>query len=93
MSPTVIEWDATKAAANARKHGVDFADAALALTDPKSVTIEDPDSVDEFRYVSLGLDPNGRLLVTVFTYRDRKVRVISSRKATKQERRRYEQMQ
>lgn len=93
MPLTGVRWDARKAAANARKHGVDFADAALALADPRSVTIEDPDSAEEVRYVSVGMDPNGRLLVTVFTYRNHDVRVISSRKATKQECRRYEARQ
>jgi hypothetical protein len=86
-----VEWNSDKAAANAKKHGVDFADAALALEDPRAVTIEDPDSIDEGRYISLGMDPNGRVLVTIFTYRSDNVRVISSRKASKQERRRYEE--
>lgn len=62
-----VEWNSDKAAANAKKHGVDFADAALALEDPRGVTIDDPDS-DEQRYISLGMDPDGRVLVTIFTY-------------------------
>ncbi len=86
-----VEWDPDKAAANARKHGVDFADAAIALEDPNSITVEDPDAVEEERYISMGMDPNGRILITAFAFRDKKVRIISSRKASKQERRRYEE--
>jgi uncharacterized protein len=87
------EWDSAKAKANARKHGVDFADAAIALSDDSAVTIPDPDSEDEERFVSLGADPNGRVLVTVFTHRGERIRIISSRKASKGERRQYEEGQ
>ena len=86
------EWDPAKAAANAKKHGVDFADAVIALEDDRALTIADPDSDDEDRFVSLGMDPAGRLLVTVFTMRNDSVRVISSRKASKAERNRYEKV-
>jgi uncharacterized protein len=87
------EWDPAKAKANARKHGVDFADAAIALSDDSAVTIPDPDSEDEERFVSLGVDPNDRVLVTVFTHRGERIRIISSRKASKGERRQYEEGQ
>ena len=82
-----FEWDSAKARANARKHDVDFADAAIALTDESAVTIPDPDSEDEERFVSLGMHPTGRVLVTVITYCENKVRIISSRKASEGERR------
>lgn len=85
------EWDPTKAVANAEKHGVDFADAVIALSDDLAVTIPDPDSEDEARFVSLGMDPNGRVLVTVFIHRGERIRIISSRKASKGERREYEE--
>jgi hypothetical protein len=85
------EWDRAKARANAKKHGVDFADAVIALSDEAATTIRDPDSEDEERFVSLGMDPNGRVLVTVFTYRGSRIRIISSRKASKSERRQYEE--
>ena len=84
------EWDPVKSAANLKDHGVDFADAVIALEDERAVTIEDPDSEAEQRFVSLGMDPLGRILVTVFTHRNESVRIISSRKATKRERLRYE---
>ena len=85
------EWDPAKAMANVKKHGVDIADAVLALSDDLAVTISDPDSEDEERFVSLGMDPNGRVLVTVFTRRRDSIRIISSRKASKGERRQYEE--
>jgi len=84
------EWDPAKAAANLRKHGVRFADAALALEDPAALTVPDPDSTGEARHVCLGLDPAGRLLVTVFTHRGKRIRIISSRRASRTERRNYE---
>jgi hypothetical protein len=85
-----FEWDADKAAANLRKHGVDFADAVLALEDDLALTVRDPESEHEERFLTLGLDPYGRLLVVVYTWRGERIRPISARKATGQERRRYE---
>lgn len=84
------EWDPAKAKANLRKHQIAFADAALALEDPRALTMADPDVSGEQRFVSLGADPNGRVLVTVFTPRGRRTRIISSRKASRNERRTYE---
>lgn len=84
------EWDPAKARANRRKHGVDFADAVIALEDELALTIVDPDAAGEERFVSLGMDAEGRLLVTVFTWRGNRVRLISSRRATRAERRAYE---
>lgn len=48
------QWDPAKAAANLRKHGVAFSDAALALEDPRALTMADPDSTDESRFICLG---------------------------------------
>ena len=84
------EWGPARAAANLKKHGVRFADAVLALEDPAALTLPDPDSVDESRFICLSMDPAGRILVTVFAYRGRKIRIISSRKASRAERRNYE---
>ncbi len=86
-----VEWDPAKAVTNAHKHGVDFADAVIALEDPNAITAEDPDAVGEERFISMGMDPYGRILVTAFALRDNNIRIISSRKASKQERRRYEE--
>ncbi len=84
------EWDPLKAKSNARKHGVEFAEAVIALEDTLAITIDDPDSEGEERFVSLGMDSVGRVLNTVFTIRKNSVRIISSRKATKRERTLYE---
>jgi uncharacterized DUF497 family protein len=85
------EWDPEKAAQNLKKHKVDFADAAISLEDPNALTDTDPDASDEERYICLGADPEGRLLVIVYTDRDENVRIISSRSASPGERRRYEE--
>jgi uncharacterized DUF497 family protein len=84
------EWDPAKAAANLKKHGVSFADAALSLEDPLGMTVPDPDASGEARLICLGADPAGRLLVTVFSPRGKRIRIISSRKASRAERRNYE---
>ena len=85
----MVEWDPDKAAANLRKHGVDFADAATVLADEFAVTVPD-DALDEARFVTVGMDASGRVLVVVYTWRDERVRLISARKATRSERRQYE---
>jgi uncharacterized DUF497 family protein len=84
------EWDPAKAAANLKKHGVRFADAAVSVEDPEARTVQGPDASGEERFVTLGADPSGRVLVTVFTRRGRSTRIISARKASRNERRRYE---
>jgi hypothetical protein len=89
MATDGYEWDPRKAADNLRKHGVDFADAVLALEDPLALTMLDPDSNGEMRFVSVSRDPMGRLLITIFTPRGRLMGVISSRRATPSERRTY----
>ncbi|MGH7966370.1 MAG: BrnT family toxin [Candidatus Binatia bacterium] len=85
------EWDPAKAEANFRKHDVDFADAVTALEDELAITILDPDAEGEGRFITVGMDAQARLLVTIFTLRDERIRIISSRKATRGERRRYEE--
>jgi len=85
-------WDPGKAAANQRKHGIRFADAELVLFDPAAITVEDFTAEDERRHVSLGADALGRVLVIVYTYSDQEeVRLISARRATRKERRQYEE--
>ena len=54
-----FEWDAEKAEANLRKHGVDFADAALALEDDHAITIPDLATTSEERFITLAMDPLG----------------------------------
>ena len=82
-----FEWDEAKARANVRKHrGVDFADAVAVFEDGAAVTISDEDSTDEERWVTIGTDAFGRLLVVVFTWRGTNIRLISARRATRRER-------
>ena len=83
------EWDPGKARLNMRKHGIAFADDVAALEDESALTMRDDSSDREERLVTLGLDAFGRLLVVVYTWRGERVRLISARKATARERRRY----
>ena len=85
----VAQWDPEKAAANLRKHGVDFADAETALRDEMAMTMPDDDP-DGQRFVALATDALGRLLVVVYEWRDDDVRLVSARKANRSERRQYE---
>jgi len=62
-----LEWDARKAAGNLRKHGVDFADAATVVYDDQAITIPEERSGEE-RFVTIGMDALGRILVVVYTW-------------------------
>jgi uncharacterized DUF497 family protein len=84
----VVKWDPEKAAANLRKHGIDFADAATVLNDERAVTVADEEP-DEERFVTLGLDALGRLLVVAYTWRGEEPRLISARRATRSEQKQY----
>jgi len=84
-----FEWDPKKARANFRKHGVSFADAVSVLTDELAITIEDIEH-DEQRFVTLGTDAFGRLLIVVYSYREDRIRFVSARKATPSEQEQYE---
>lgn len=83
------QWDEHKANTNLKKHRIDFADAVTVFSDDAAITIED-DYPDEERYVTIGLDALGRLLVVIYTWRSKSIRLISARKATRQERKQYE---
>lgn len=84
-----IEFDPAKAKANLRKHGVCFAHAEQALRDPMALTIEDPDTRAEQRFVTLGTDALGRVLVVIHTQREERTRLISARKASRGEADKY----
>ena len=85
-----IEFDPKKAAANLKKHkGVSFAHAEQALRDAFAVTIEDADSEGEARFVTLGMDALGRVLVVVHSSRGDRVRLISARRASPGEAEQY----
>jgi uncharacterized DUF497 family protein len=85
-----FEWDAHKARANLRKHGVDFAGTVGVFEDEQGLTIRDEVSaVDEQRYLSVGRDVRGRILVVAYTWRGNRIRIFSARRATVSERRQY----
>ena len=92
MSSLRIEWDPRKAEANRRKHGVTFEDAQTVFADERARLIDDPDhSEEEERFVLLGLSSSLRLLVVVHCYRadGNVIRIVSARKATRDEQRFY----
>lgn len=87
-----VEWDQRKADLNYRTHGVSFEEAATALEDKLSKILPDPDhSDDEERFIAFAMSPRGRLLVIAHTFRGDRIRLISARRATPQERRIYEE--
>jgi uncharacterized DUF497 family protein len=87
-----FEWNALKAAANLRKHGVSFDEAASAFFDSLSVTGDDPDhSLDERRFVTFGISSSGRLLVVAHAQHEDAIRIITARLATRAERKLYEE--
>jgi uncharacterized DUF497 family protein len=84
------EWDPVKARTNLRKHGVRFADAVTALEDARAISVRDEGQGEE-RWIGIGMDSLGRILVVVYTWRDEQVRLISARPATRKEARQYEE--
>lgn len=89
-----LEWNARKADANFRKHGVTFQEASTIFGDPFSVTSEDPDhSLDESRFLAFGASAIGRFLVVSYSLRGDTIRLISARLMTSRERSKYEQHQ
>jgi len=86
-----FEWDPNKAATNERKHGVSFHEAASVLGDPLAITFTDPDhSKGESRFVTFGVSSAGHLRVISHTERSGGIRINSARKATRRERKIYE---
>jgi len=83
-----IKWDSKKAISNLKKHGIDFADAVTVLEDERAITISE-DYPDEERFITIGMDSLGRILVIVYTWRGTRIRMISARKATAKETRQY----
>lgn len=85
------QFDPNKNAANIKKHGVSMAEGDGVLDDAMVITIEDKSSNDEARYVSIGANLKGELMVVVWTDRNEDIRYISVRRATRTERRHYEE--
>ncbi len=91
MRDSEFEWDDEKAKSNFKKHGVSFEEGATIFNDPKLATISDPDhSEGEERFVSIGVSVVRRLLTVIHAYRAERIRLISARKATKAEKKNYE---
>ena len=88
----IFEWDSAKAQRNSRKHGVSFDEASTVFGDPLALLMPDPHhSEGEDRYLLLGMSNRRRLLVVAFAERPPRTRIISGRRASHQERRRYEE--
>jgi uncharacterized DUF497 family protein len=85
-----FEWDSSKAAVNKRKHGVSFEEAAECFRDPLAMILDDPRYPD--RFILIGASQRHRLIFTVYVERDTAlIRIISARRATMLERRKYEE--
>ena len=94
MAELRFEWDPRKDAENQRKHRVSFEEAESVFSDEHALLIDDPEhSTTEDRFVLLGLSVRFRVLLVVHSYQeqDAVIRIISARRATKQERSRYDQ--
>jgi len=93
MNVLIFEWDAKKSASNEKKHGVSFEEAKSAFTDQFARLISDPDhSEQEDRFILLGASIHARLLIVCHCVRSNdRIRIISARKADKQERNLYEE--
>ena len=86
-----FEWDEMKAQANIQKHGVSFQEAASVFQDDASLTIHDTaHSLNEERFIDIGISSAGRILLVVYAERGNNIRIISCRKATPAERNAYE---
>lgn len=93
MAAPQFEWDPGKSALNQRKHRVSFDEARTVFGDEHGLLLDDPDhSGTEERFVLLGLSTAVRVLVVVHSYREDedRIRIISARKATRQERKQYD---
>ena len=87
---TEITWDSVKAKSNRLKHRVFFSEVEPVFYDPNAISFEDVNSKGEARFIVIGLDSLGRLVVVVYTYRNNVIRIISARKASKAEQKTYE---
>ena len=87
-----FEWDPKKAESNLSKHGVSFEEALTVFGDPLARIFDDEDhSIEEQREIIIGHSVKERLLVVCFTSQGESVRIFSARKATRRERKDYEE--
>jgi len=88
MNKLIFTWDDDKNISNRRKHGISFEEAQTVFFDENAIEFDDPDhSINEDRFILLGLDQSLKILVVCYCYRkdDTEIRIISARKATKRE--------
>jgi len=85
-----FEWDPAKARSNLTKHGISFSDVEPAFYDQHAISIPDPGASTEERFILVGMDALGRIVVVVYTCRGNSIRIISARAATNSERKNYE---
>ena len=84
------KFDPDKDAANIVKHGLSLVEGEGVLNDPLGLTVEDESSVGESRWITVGMNAGGEVLVVVWTERGAAERLISVRRATAKERKNYE---
>jgi uncharacterized protein len=84
-----FEWDQAKASANQAKHGVSFPEATAVFGDPRA--IDAPDRYEPERFVIIGMSDHARVLFVVHAERGDRIRLISARRASKIQRRLYEE--
>ena len=94
-----FDWDPSKAATNLRRHGISFERAAVVFRDSEALSVYDhAHAADESRWITLGMDTHGQLLIVCHTWRESnegvaRCRIISARKATKTEAKQYRSKQ
>lgn len=87
-----FEWDGVKARSNLKKHEIGFEEAATVFGDADSLTIDDPEhSKNETRFVTIGKSHLLKILIVVHTGRGNNIRIISARRASRKERKTYEE--
>jgi hypothetical protein len=92
MTEPDFEWSPEKARFNLQKHQVDFEEAATIFDDPEFITFLDEEhSGDEERYITIGFSNKNRILLVAHTERKDTIRIISARKATKNEEKFYQE--
>lgn len=89
----IFEFDPAKATSNLGKHGISFAEAMTVFSDPLSSTLpDDQHSIDEERFITVGMSSRNRVLFVVYTDTTNGVRIIGARRATAHEIKQYEEI-
>lgn len=90
-----FEWDISKSFINVKKHGVSFSEAATVFSDERAILFDDPDhSINEERFNIIGVSSSANILIVCHCYRcnDEVIRIISARKANKNEINQYNEI-